>query len=160
MAFSARQCRAARGLLNWSQGELGQRARVDQRTITNFERGASTPHPRTLEAMAKEFETAGIVFLEPAGGLCDGVALKVGVELPERERGEEGKSATGEGRQSASQGSAWDDGIDAIHEEAPPAVDPEIEELRTYWRANPDKWAAMHKSTRWALLDEMGLRQL
>jgi transcriptional regulator with XRE-family HTH domain len=158
MEVSAAQCRAARGLLNWSQGELGQRARVDQRTITNFERGVSTPHPRTLEALLKVLESAGIVFIEPTAAFYSGVALKTGVELPQRQAGT--AAGAGENGQNVSQADAWDDGIDALHEEAHLAADPEIEELRAYWRANPAKWAAMHKSTRWALLGEMGLRKL
>lgn len=160
MLMQATQCRAARGLLNWSQGELGQKARVDRKTIADYERGFRSPHPRTLEALLKALEAAGIEFLDPIEGVCgSGVRFRWGAEPLQRTAGgSEGEA--GGANQDASQASAWDDGIDALHEEAPPAVDPEIEELRAYWRANPAKWAAMHKSTRWALLDEMGLRQL
>lgn len=62
--------------------------------------------------------------------------------------------------QGGSRAAAWDDGIDALHDDAAPAADPETEELRAYWRERPENWAAMHKSTRWALLQEMGLREL
>jgi transcriptional regulator with XRE-family HTH domain len=158
MAITAGQCRAARALLNWSQGELCQRARVDQKSLSDFERGVRNPHPRTVEALIKSLEDAGVVFIEDADAFHSGVALKKGIDVPLPGRGVGAKTEGSE--QGGVQAEAWDDGIDALHEEALPAVDPGIEELRTYWRANPEKWAAMHKSTRWALLDEMGLRQL
>lgn len=58
------QCRAARALLNWSQSDLVERSGVTQKTITDFERGATTrPYRRTLEAIVATFETAGIEFI-------------------------------------------------------------------------------------------------
>jgi transcriptional regulator with XRE-family HTH domain len=144
--------------LNWSQGELCQQARVDQKSLSDFERGVRNPHPRTIEALVKSLEDAGIVFIEDVDAFHSGVALKKGIEVPLPGRVTGAKVEGSE--QGGAQAGAWDDGLDALNEEAPLAADPEIEDLRGYWRANPEKWAAMHKSTRWALLGEMGLRQL
>ena len=57
------QCRAARALLNWSQAELAERARVAKQTLTDFERGARSPYPRTLADIKKVLEAAGIEFM-------------------------------------------------------------------------------------------------
>jgi transcriptional regulator with XRE-family HTH domain len=62
--MSPAQCRAARGLLNWSQSDLGERSGVSQRAIADFERGATTrPFERTLIALDAAFEAAGIEFI-------------------------------------------------------------------------------------------------
>ena len=72
------QCRAARGLLGWSQSELGERARVAQKTITKFESEARVPHPRTIEALVKVFEGEGVVFLEATETVVIAVGIRVG----------------------------------------------------------------------------------
>jgi transcriptional regulator with XRE-family HTH domain len=160
MVLTAIQCRAARGLLGWSQTDLGQTARVDIKTITKFERGERAPHPRTIEALTKALEDGGVEFLDPVDGVSGpGVRLKWEVYQAQFAQGATGTSLADSG--PVQEAEAWDDGIEALHDATiPPAIDPEIGELRAYWRANPEKWAAMHKSTRWALLDEMELRQL
>jgi transcriptional regulator with XRE-family HTH domain len=78
MSITPGQCRAARGLLNWSQRELVERSGVSQAAIANFERGASIPYPRTLKDVRETLENAGLEFLadEPSGGI--GVRFKVG----------------------------------------------------------------------------------
>jgi transcriptional regulator with XRE-family HTH domain len=78
------QCRAARALLGWSQDELGERARVAQKTITKFESEARVPHPRTVEALAKALEDAGILFLEATEIIVVGVAVRVGSEAAKK----------------------------------------------------------------------------
>lgn len=58
------QCRAARGLVNWSQTELGERSGIALRTIADFERGVKKrPYPRTLDAIIAAFEAAGVEFI-------------------------------------------------------------------------------------------------
>jgi transcriptional regulator with XRE-family HTH domain len=57
------QCRAARGLLNWTQSELMARCGATQKTIADFERGLTRPYKRTLDAIAAAFEDAGIEFI-------------------------------------------------------------------------------------------------
>ncbi len=78
MHLSAAQCRAARGLLNWTQKELANYSRVATKTIADFERGARIPHFRTLEALVKVFEAEGVVFLEETDTLLAGVAIRAG----------------------------------------------------------------------------------
>lgn len=63
MALDAAQCRAARGLLNWSQLDLVQESGISKKTIADFERGTTKPYGRTLGAIIAAFEAAGIEFI-------------------------------------------------------------------------------------------------
>jgi transcriptional regulator with XRE-family HTH domain len=63
MAFTNAQCRAARALLNWTQDDLAAHSKITQKTIADFERGATRPHAHTLAQIATAFEAAGIEFL-------------------------------------------------------------------------------------------------
>ena len=56
------QCRAARGLLNWTQDEMASAARLSVVTVRNFENGRSTPQRATLDVMQRALEAAGIEF--------------------------------------------------------------------------------------------------
>ena len=77
------QCRAARGLLGWTQEELRQHAKMSRKTIQEFEIGLRRPQARTLDDLRRAFETAGIEFIEPLEGVKGrGVVLKWGVEVP------------------------------------------------------------------------------
>lgn len=62
------QCRAARGLLAWSQQELAKKARVGVVTVHQLETGISEPRRATLEVIRRAFETAGIEFIDENGG--------------------------------------------------------------------------------------------
>jgi transcriptional regulator with XRE-family HTH domain len=158
ISISAGQCRAARAFLGWTQRELESRSGVSKKSIADFERGASIPYPRTMEDLVETFEEAGIEFQAPQEGVAGpGLRLKWGIEEPQRLSG--GGAEAQEGSQGGAS-AAWDNDIDVLDDATIPSADPEIEELRTYWRANSEKWAAMHKSTRWALLQEIGLREL
>ena len=66
--MSPGQCRAARGLLGWTQRELSNRARVGLVTICHFETAAHVPRLATLDAITRAFELAGIVFIHENGG--------------------------------------------------------------------------------------------
>ncbi|MCR6632397.1 MAG: helix-turn-helix transcriptional regulator [Magnetospirillum sp.] len=66
--FSAALCRAARGLVGWSQGDLADRARVGRSTVADFERGSRTPVRNNLIAMAEALEAAGVEFIPENGG--------------------------------------------------------------------------------------------
>jgi hypothetical protein len=62
------QCRAARGLLDWSQLELARRAQVGIVTVHQVEAGLSQPRRATLEVIRRAFESAGVEFIEENGG--------------------------------------------------------------------------------------------
>lgn len=57
-----RLCKAARGLLDWSQEELAAKIGSSKKTITDFERGNRKPQPRTLQDISYTFKEAGIEF--------------------------------------------------------------------------------------------------
>jgi transcriptional regulator with XRE-family HTH domain len=68
-------CRAARGLIGYSQSELAKRSNLAPQTIADFERGARIPLPNNLAAMQRALETAGVVFV-PSNGDGPGVRLR------------------------------------------------------------------------------------
>lgn len=68
MSLSAAQCRAARGLLNWTQSVLATESKVSMKTVADFERGSRVPYDRTLADLAKALETAGVEFIAENGG--------------------------------------------------------------------------------------------
>lgn len=68
------QCRAARGLLRWSQEDLAARSEVGLSTIKKFEAEmTAAPHKSTLKVLCQTFQAAGIQFTDDNG---IGVKLK------------------------------------------------------------------------------------
>jgi transcriptional regulator with XRE-family HTH domain len=65
---TAAQCRAARGLLDWSQQELADRAGLGIVTIRQIEVGITDPRRATLAVLKQAFERAGIEFIDENGG--------------------------------------------------------------------------------------------
>ncbi len=61
------QCRAARGLLNWTQGDLAEATGISKTSINNFERGLSDAKADTLASIRDAFERGGIEFFPPYG---------------------------------------------------------------------------------------------
>jgi transcriptional regulator with XRE-family HTH domain len=57
-------CRAARGLLNWSQQQLADAAEVSPSTVRNFEAGRTVPVPTIASAIQRALESAGIEFID------------------------------------------------------------------------------------------------
>ena len=62
------QCRAARGLIDWSQSELAERAEVGIVTIRQLEAGAHAPRRSTLDVVRRALEAAGVEFIDENGG--------------------------------------------------------------------------------------------
>jgi transcriptional regulator with XRE-family HTH domain len=66
-------CRAARGLLDWTQADLADRAQVSRSTIRDYEGRHHEIHRATEAQLRLAFEEGGVRFidLEKAGtGLC------------------------------------------------------------------------------------------
>jgi transcriptional regulator with XRE-family HTH domain len=62
------QCRAARGLLDWTQQELADAAHIGVATIRLFEGEGAEPRHATLAVLRRALELAGIEFIEENGG--------------------------------------------------------------------------------------------
>jgi transcriptional regulator with XRE-family HTH domain len=78
MSITPEQCRAARGLLAWSQGQLASAAKVSRATLAEFEAGNRAPYDRTLADIKSALESAGVEFIAKNGG-GPGVRLKKGI---------------------------------------------------------------------------------
>ncbi|WP_112547632.1 helix-turn-helix domain-containing protein (plasmid) [Sinorhizobium sp. B11] len=68
-------CRAARGLLDWTQTDLAERAGVSRSTIRDFEGGRHDVHRATAAQLRLALEVGGAVFIPVEGGkigLCTG----------------------------------------------------------------------------------------
>jgi transcriptional regulator with XRE-family HTH domain len=66
--ISASQCRAARGLLNWTQQQLADAARIGVATVRLFESEATETRSATLAVVRRAFELAGVEFIDENGG--------------------------------------------------------------------------------------------
>ena len=75
--LSAKQVRAARALLAWSQQDLAARAGIAVSTVADFERGQRTPVPNNAEAIRRALEEAGIRFL-PEGAVIGPALPRLG----------------------------------------------------------------------------------
>ena len=157
--LSGEQVRMARGALRMGVRELAELAGVDKMTVVRIESDDGV-RPVTAVRLKEALEAAGIFFIPPRDGIHGpGVALKPGVMISPRPLDGTTSEAGGSG-QSGTQAEAWDNDLDALSEDGPSVVDPGIEDMRAFWRASPERWAAMHASTQLALLQEMGLRKL
>jgi transcriptional regulator with XRE-family HTH domain len=70
--ITASQCRAARGLLNWTQQELADAAHIGVATVRLFESEATMTRESTLVLLRRAFESAGV---ELTNGDYPGVRL-------------------------------------------------------------------------------------
>ena len=68
MILGASTCRAARGLLDWTQTDLAAAAQVGLGMLRNFEAGRCIPGEANLFSIQDALETAGVEFL-PEGGV-------------------------------------------------------------------------------------------
>lgn len=77
------QCRAARGLLDWSQQDLADRAGVGIVTVRQLEAGSNQPRRATLEVIQRAFESAGVEFIDENGG---GPGVRLRKRTPKRSK--------------------------------------------------------------------------
>ncbi len=78
MHLHPEQCRAARGLLNWTQDELASLSGVSRSTIKDFECHRHSLHRSSETLLVTTFETHGVEFFDRGGQI---VGLQV--KLPE-----------------------------------------------------------------------------
>lgn len=88
--ITPQQCRAARGLLGWTQQLLAKQAQIGVVTLRQFELGANIPRRATLQVLEKALSDAGVVFIpdDPWGGVGVRIGkqglLGEGMKLPPR----------------------------------------------------------------------------
>jgi transcriptional regulator with XRE-family HTH domain len=76
IGISAAQCRAARGLLGWTQYDLAERAGIGVLTIHQLEAGISRPRRATLRVVVQAFAAAGVQLIEESDGAGEGVRFQ------------------------------------------------------------------------------------
>jgi transcriptional regulator with XRE-family HTH domain len=75
--MSPRQCRAARGLLKWTQPKLAEVSGIGLSTINRYENETRPPRPAAVVTLQSALEAAGIEFIFPGeSGGGAGVRLK------------------------------------------------------------------------------------
>lgn len=67
--LSAAQCRAARGLLDWSQEQLAQASGLSRSMVRDFENGRHGPHRSSIILLLQTLAEQGV---EPVAA-CEGV---------------------------------------------------------------------------------------
>ncbi len=75
MDLSPEQCRAARGLLDWTQEMLASRAGVSRSTVRDFECHRHVLHRATESLLVHTFQEAGVMLL-PADEHGPGVRIR------------------------------------------------------------------------------------
>lgn len=68
-------CRAARGMLDWTQADLAEHSQVSRSTIRDYEGARHELHRATAAQLLHAFEQGGVLFVEVEG---------LGVALAER----------------------------------------------------------------------------
>jgi len=79
MSITVQQCRAARGLIGWSQAQLAEASKVSPATIANFESTKRQPISNNLAALRSALELAGVIFLDENG---EGAGVRLRKEKP------------------------------------------------------------------------------
>ena len=71
--ITGRQCRAARALIGWTQGDLGDRCGLSKTAINNFETGNASIKQSSAEAIKRALELKYIGFLPNEGVMLNNV---------------------------------------------------------------------------------------
>lgn len=74
-------CRAARGLLDWTQQQLADHSEVSRSTIRDYEGNRHDIHSTTAQQLRAALENGGAIFLKTEDyglGLCLKQALRAG----------------------------------------------------------------------------------
>jgi transcriptional regulator with XRE-family HTH domain len=66
--ITSAQCRAARGLVQWSQQKLAKQAGIGVVTVIQLENEVGQPRRATLQVLRNAFEAAGVEFIDENGG--------------------------------------------------------------------------------------------
>jgi transcriptional regulator with XRE-family HTH domain len=74
--MNSQQCRAARGLLQWSQRQLADVSGVGLSTVAEFEIDKREPRDDNLTTIRRALEDAGVEFIPAKGGKGVGVRLR------------------------------------------------------------------------------------
>lgn len=75
--LSPAQCRAARGLLDWSQEQLAQAAGLSRSTVRDFESGRHEPHRGSVALILQTLAGQGVEPVAAGGGVGEGVRFRV-----------------------------------------------------------------------------------
>lgn len=73
---TARQIRAARGLLGLTQEDLAKQANVGYTSLRRIESGRGDPRVSTLKALQSALEAQGVQFLPSTDSEGEGVRMK------------------------------------------------------------------------------------
>ena len=79
MSLTVEQIKAARALLGWNQEELAKSANMSKPALANLERKTSNPRIKTITAIEKALESAGVEFTAGPGVKLRQEILKVQV---------------------------------------------------------------------------------
>ena len=74
-SLTSAQCRAARGLLDWTQDALAECAGVSRSTVRDFEAGRHGLHRGTQRQIVTALENAGVLLIA-ADDIGPGVRLR------------------------------------------------------------------------------------
>ncbi len=75
------QCRAARGLIDWTQEDLAEAAGVSRSTVRDFEKGRHDLNRVSAAQIRGALEAAGVILI-PADALGPGVRLRRAPDAP------------------------------------------------------------------------------
>lgn len=166
MNIKGEHLRMLRGAFRMTVRDLAEFARIDKMTVVHIERGGKA-QATTLDKIAAAFAPY-VEFVEPMDGARGpGVILKPGFEAAVR--GASQADADGDSTGSGLNSLAWDEAEDIDLTNAPDDDEPlppldwtdeERAEMLAMYRANPERWAALHEVSRYCLLRAMGVDSL